>query len=72
MSVAEGYGGVGGGEGVLVVKVKAGGLYIYLYNHELLLVLFVDLWGATGGQASTLGLLKLEICSYLGKGLGCI
>lgn len=49
-----------------------GGLYIYLYNHELLLALFVDLWGAIGGQASTLGLFQLAICSYLGEGLGCI
>lgn len=59
----------------MFVKVKrgeAGGLYIYLYNHELLLALFVDLWGAVGGQASTLGWFKLAFCYYLGKGLGCI
>lgn len=37
----------------------------YLYSYELLLALFVDLWGAIGGQASTLGLSKLVICSYL-------
>lgn len=48
-----------------------GGLYIYLYNHELLLALFVDLWGAIGGQASTLGLFQLAICSLFGgEGLG--
>lgn len=49
---------------------EAGELYIYLYNHELLLALFVDLWGAIGGQASTLGVFKLAICSYLGEGEG--
>lgn len=43
-------------------------LGLYIYNHELLPALSVDLWGAIGGQASTLDLFKLAFDSCFGGG----